>query len=218
MSDRGQDGGGGADYASAMLIGWALIVCVLTVPILWGRLSALADLSFRHAWLLPAGFGIQLLIVYAVPHWPAAVLNAAHIGTYAFAAAFVLLNWRTPGVLVVALGGLSNFIAITANGGVMPASHSALAYAGLEDTPGQFASSAGLADPHLLWLGDVFAVPSSWRVANVFSVGDVLIVVGAFVLLHVVCDSRIAGVARRLAPTRVSHEAHSSLSHSAYQS
>ena len=196
-----------ADYAEAMLIGSALIVCVLTVPLLRGRVSALADLAFRHVWLLPAGFGIQLLIVYAVPDWPAAVLNAAHIGTYAFAAAFVLLNWRIPGVLVVALGGLSNFVAITANGGVMPASRSALAYAGLEDTPGQFASSAGLADPHLLWLGDVFAVPASWPVANVFSVGDVLIVVGAFVLLHAACGSRLASVARRLAPARPAYEA-----------
>jgi hypothetical protein len=184
----------------AMMIGAALMVCLLTVPLLGGRLSALADLTFRHVWLLPTGFGIQLLIVYAVPDWPAAILNVAHIGTYGFAAVFVLLNFRTPGVLVVALGGLSNFIAISANGGVMPASKSALAYAGLEDTPGQFASSAGLADPHLLWLGDVFAVPASWPVSNVYSIGDVLILAGAFVLLHVACGSRIAPLARRLAP------------------
>ena len=183
-----------------MLIGSALIVCLLTVPLLGGRLSALADLTFRYAWLLPAGFGIQLLIVYAIPDWPAAILNVVHIGTYAFAAAFVYLNFRTPGVLVVALGGLSNFIAITANGGVMPASKSALAYAGLADTPGQFASSTSVPDPHLQFLGDIFAVPASWPVANVYSVGDVLIVSGAFVLLHVACGSRLAGVARKLAP------------------
>jgi hypothetical protein len=183
-----------------MLIGSALIVCLLTVPLLGGQLSALADLTFRHVWLLPAGFGIQLLIVYVVPDWPAGVLNAVHVATYGFAAAFVFLNFRTPGVLVVALGGLSNFIAITANGGVMPASKSALAYAGLADTPGQFASSTSVPDPNLLFLGDVFAVPASWPVANVYSVGDVLIVAGAFVLLHVACGSRIAPVVRRLAP------------------
>jgi hypothetical protein len=183
-----------------MLIGSALIVCLLTVPLLGGRLSSLAALTFRGAWLLPAGFGIQLFIVYVVPSWPSGVLNVMHVGTYGFAAAFVALNFRMPGVLVVALGGLSNFIAIAANGGVMPASKPALAYAGLADTPGQFASSAGLDHPHLLWLGDVFAVPASWPVANVYSVGDVLIVVGAFVLLHAACGSRVAGVARRLAP------------------
>jgi hypothetical protein len=55
-------------------------------------------------------------------------------------------------------------------------------------------------DPHLLFLGDVFAVPASWPVTNVYSVGDVLIVAGAFVLLHVACGSRIAPVVRRLAP------------------
>jgi hypothetical protein len=187
----------------AMLIGSALIVCLLTVPLLGGRLSALGDLSFRHTWLLPAGFGIQLLIVYAIADWPASVLNVAHICTYFFAAAFVYLNFRTPGVLIVALGGLSNFIAITANGGVMPASKSALEYAGLADTPGQFASSTSVPDPNVLFLGDIFAVPSSWPMANVYSVGDVLIVAGAFVLLHVACGSRLAPVARRLAPAAV---------------
>jgi hypothetical protein len=40
----------------------------------------------------------------------------------------------------------------------------------------------------LSWLGDVFAVPDSWPLSNVFSVGDVLIAVGLFVGLH--CLSR----------------------------
>jgi hypothetical protein len=183
--------------ARGMLIGAAFLVCLLTVPLARGRLSALADLSFRHAWLLPAAFAIQLAIVYVVPHWPHAVLNVAHMATYGFAATFAVLNRRVPGLLVVATGGLSNFIAISANGGVMPASPSALATAGLADTPGQFASSAGLSDPNILFLGDVFAVPASWPVHNVYSVGDVLIVVGALVMVHAATGSRLAGLVRR---------------------
>jgi hypothetical protein len=175
-----------------MLIGAALILCLLTVPLAGGRLTALAELNFMHAWLLPAALGIQLVIVYLIPGWPHVILDAAHIATYGFAAAFVALNRRVPGVLIVAAGGLSNFIAIAANGGVMPASPSALATAGLADTPGQFASSVSVPDPHLLFMGDVFAVPGSWPVHNVYSVGDVLIVIGAFVLLHAACGSRIA--------------------------
>jgi hypothetical protein len=180
-----------------MLIGAALIVCLLSVPLAGGKLSALADIKFRHAWLLPTALGIQLLIVYAIPHWPGGLLDALHVGTYGFAATFVYMNWKVPGVLVVALGGLSNFIAIAANGGVMPASKSALATAGLADTPGQFASSAGLDHPHLLWMGDIFAVPASWPVSNVYSIGDMLIVVGAFVLVHAASGSRLAELLRR---------------------
>ena len=180
-----------------MLIGAALILCLLSVPLAGGRLSALADIRFRDAWLLPSALGVQLLIVYAIPDWPGWILDSLHVWTYAFAALFVFRNWRVPGVLVIALGGLSNFIAIAANSGVMPASKSALATAGLADTPGQFASSAGLDHPHLLWLGDIFAVPASWPVSNVYSIGDMLIVVGAFVLVHAASGSRLGELLRR---------------------
>jgi hypothetical protein len=80
---------------------------------------------------------------------------------------------------------------IAVNGGVMPASRSALHTAGLEDTPGQFASSIAVGHPKLAFLGDIFAVPASFPVHNVFSVGDMVIVAGAFVLLHRACDSAL---------------------------
>jgi MFS family permease len=62
-------------------------------------------------------------------------------------------------------------------------------------------NSGAVADPKLWFLGDVFALPAGFPMANVFSVGDVLIVVGAFILVHCVCGSRLArpltGVGRR---------------------
>src|ERR1700742_4459470 len=108
---------GGGSTSVPMLIGAALIICLLSVPLAGGKLSALADIKFRDAWLLPSALGIQLLIVYAIPGWPGWVLDSLHVWTYAFAALFVYLNFKVPGVLVVALGGLSNFCAIAANGG-----------------------------------------------------------------------------------------------------
>ena len=68
--------------------------------------------------------------------------------------------------------------AITANNGVMPAWRPALDFAKLPPTSPDFLSSAQLANPRLLVLGDVFAVPGWVPFANVFSVGDVLIVAG----------------------------------------
>jgi hypothetical protein len=38
----------------------------------------------------------------------------------------------------------------------------------------------------------VFAVPSSWPVSNVFSVGDVILVIAALLALHCLCGSRLA--------------------------
>jgi len=76
---------------------------------------------------------------------------------------------------LTALGAALNLLAITANGGVIPASPAALAMAGLPvDEPG-FQSSTAVDDPRLAFLGDVFAIPASWPLSNVFSVGDVLI-------------------------------------------
>jgi hypothetical protein len=58
--------------------------------------------------------------------------------------------------------------------------------------PPAFSNSTAVADPALLALGDIFWVPASWPVSNVFSIGDVVIVVGALLALHTIAGSRIA--------------------------
>jgi MFS family permease len=174
-----------------MLLAAALLVCIATVPLFGGRLEALAELELRARWTLIAALGTQMTIVYVVPGAPHDLLSVAHVGSYVFAIGFLWANRRVPGLLLIALGGASNLLVIAANGGVMPASRSALHTAGLADTPGQFASSIAVGHPKLAFLGDVFAVPASFPVHNVFSVGDIVIVLGAFVLLHRACDSAL---------------------------
>ena len=87
---------------------------------------------------------------------------------------------------------LSNFTAIFANDGVMPASASALKAAGVQETPGEFINSTSVPDAHLQFLGDVFATPSWLPVHNVYSIGDVLIVIGVLLAVHSICDSQAA--------------------------
>lgn len=53
----------------------------------------------------------------------------------------------------------------------------------------------------LLFLGDVFAIPASWPFANVFSVGDVLIAVGAAYSIHATCGSRLVPARYHRVPT-----------------
>jgi hypothetical protein len=81
----------------------------------------------------------------------------------------------------------------------MPADPDALEAAGVHQQAGDFANSTAVAHPHLSFLGDVFAVPASWPVSNVFSVGDVILVVAALLALHCLCGSRLALV-RFVAP------------------
>jgi hypothetical protein len=91
---------------------------------------------------------------------------------------------------VVALGAALNVLAIATNGGVMPANATALRISGIASRPG-FDNSAALAHPHLAFLGDVIPVPGPWPIGNVLSVGDLIIFVGAAIVLHVACGSRL---------------------------
>jgi hypothetical protein len=167
-----------------MLFVVIVLGCIATVPLAGGRLLGLLDLRLRYAWLAVGGLLAQIMVITVVPGGSPTLHDGVHILTYMTAGAFVLANRHIPGIAITALGGASNMATIAANGGVMPASPSALASAGIVEHAGSYANSTAVPHAHLAWLGDVFATPSSLPLANVFSVGDVLIVVGMLVLLH----------------------------------
>jgi hypothetical protein len=175
--------------STVLLVAFVALAGAL-VPIASGRLSALLDLRFRSLWLLAAAVALQFA-AFAIPGDADAWRITAHVASFPVGLAFVWANRTIPGLWVIAVGAVLNGIAIAANGGVMPASASAVRTAGLEADPGRFVNSGVLADPNLLFLGDVFAIPASWPFANVFSVGDVLIAIGAAYSIHATCGSRL---------------------------
>lgn len=179
------------DATRAMLIGLALAACLASVPLAGGHMLRLADVRFRGVWLLLVAIVAQIIIIEVVPSSSEDVLKLVHLASYALIGAFVVANRRLAYLWVVALGGTLNFVAIAVNGGVMPARAGALAGAGLPVDPAVFVNSAVVADPKLAFLGDVLFVPSSWPASNVFSIGDVVIVVGALLLVHAACGSRL---------------------------
>ena len=191
-----------------MFLVYAALVALVTVPLLGGRLGALADVRLRRPWLVAAALGAQVVVTTLLPGLFDGTGSAVHLATYGLLGAFVWANRHLPGLAVVAAGGVANFAAITANGGVMPASPGALRTAGMPyDKAGEFANSAALDDARLGFLGDVLAIPASWPASNVFSVGDVLILAGLVVALHTLAESRLrpgvaVGYARLLAARR----------------
>ena len=184
-----------------MLIGLTLLLCLATVPLAGGRVGALADVRFRVPGLALAAIAAQILVISVVPQGAGWAHHAVHVISYALVALFLWANRDVPYLWLAALGGAMNLAAIAANGGVMPADPGALAAAGVHDKAGEFANSTIVAHPHLSFLGDVFAVPSSWPVSNVFSAGDVVLVAAALLALHCVCGSRLA-LARFAAPVK----------------
>jgi hypothetical protein len=166
-----------------------VVLSALAVPLFGGRLGALAEVRLRRVWAIFAALGLAV-VATGLPGLPDGVRSLLLVAAYPVGGVFLAANWRVPGIPLAALGAALNLLAIAANGGVMPASPAAVARAGLADDPG-FQNSAVLADPRLAFLGDVFAVPASWPLSNVFSVGDMLIAVGLAWGVHRICGSRL---------------------------
>jgi hypothetical protein len=174
-----------------MLLPACLLAVFASVPVLGGRLGALATMQLRCGGLLGAALGMQLLVITVLPGGAPALHRILHLGSYALAGLFVVTNRRLRGLLLIGLGGLTNLVAIAANGGVMPMSAAAGRTAGMTAEKG-FANSAVLEHPLLAPLGDAFAVPG----VAVFSPGDIAILLGAAVLVHTACGSRLRRSAR----------------------
>jgi Family of unknown function (DUF5317) len=183
-----------------MTLALAFLLLLVTIPVAGGRLGRLEELRLRWVWLVVLAFAIQVVLVTLAPSGQPTLHRIAHVATYFLAGACILRNLDLRFMWVVAAGGALNFIAIAANGGVMPASAGALRAAGLDPASGEFANSDLVRNAHVGFLGDVFAIPAGWPGANVFSVGDAVMVLGAFLVLHAAAGSRLAGARRTERP------------------
>ena len=166
-----------------MFMLWAIPVGLLLGVLMRGGLDGLFGLAFRWGPLAIGGLLVQVVLFTPFGDSIAGDFGPAIyiLSTLAVFAA-VARNWRLKGMPVVAAGALSNLIAITANGGFMPADAGALERAGFGG-PGDHTNSVVLADPAFRPLTDIYALPAGIPLANVFSVGDVLIGVGIVIVI-----------------------------------
>jgi hypothetical protein len=173
-----------------VIIPVAGLLLLLSPMLVGGRISRLAALRLRSSWLSILALALQVVAIDVVPGANPFVLHTLHVLSYVLAGAFVFRNRDVPGLWLVALGAASNGVTVAVNGGVLPASASAQRTAVIDPIPDQFVNSGVLEHPHLAWLGDVFAIPASLPLANVFSVGDVLLLAGVGWGAHRICGSR----------------------------
>ena len=179
-----------------LLIGLAVIVA--TVVARGGDLGRLSELHLVGVRYLVAAMVIQAVAINTPSeHLPDAIAGGLHIASFALALWFVIANRTVPGVWIIALGGALNGIAVAANGGVMPASRWAIETSGVPLPDDQFTNSGAVEGARLAFLGDVFPLPGPDWIANVFSVGDVVLLVGGAVLMHRVCVARAAPAGSR---------------------
>jgi hypothetical protein len=184
-----------------MIVVAALVLVAVSVPLAGGHLERLAEVKLRAVWAAIGALTLQIGIINVFEHsTPHAVAVAVHLLSYALAGWFVIANRRIRGLVIIAFGAALNMAAIVTNHGVMPASPTAARIAGHAVPTDKFVNSVATPDANLAFLGDVFAVPEGYPLANVFSVGDVVLVIGAAVTLHAASGSRLAHRRRPAAP------------------
>jgi len=171
-------------------------LCLLSVPLTGGKLVRLGELELRRPELAIAGIGVQVLIVSVVPGGLGGLHELLHVVSYGLLGAFGWVNRGVTGVPVVLAGGALNALAILANGGVMPADPDVAAAAANHAAPGEFINSTAVDDARLGFLSDTLATPASLPLQNVYSVGDVVIVLGLLVVVHAACHVQNAASSR----------------------
>lgn len=178
-----------------MILVVAVLLAFIAGLLAGGSLRALSGLRFRYFPLIFVALFTQVVIftpiagdtdlVHRIGPW----IYVASIGVLLFV---MLMNLTIPGMKVVLLGTLLNGLVIVANGGFMPSPEDALRAAGRLDHVLQDEAEIAAGEPYilsnskiagddapLLFLGDIFYIPDPWPLHNVFSIGDVLIAVGA---------------------------------------
>jgi hypothetical protein len=148
-----------------------------------GSVARLGDLQFSWAPLIAVGMVVQLLLFSTdVGDALGAAAPLAYVASNMAVLVAVWKNRSIPGLPVVLIGGAANLLAICANGGYMPVSSAALTALGRGARDGyvntRFVDGAVLGP-----LTDQFAMPAWMPMANIFSVGDVLIGIGAAIAI-----------------------------------
>lgn len=168
-----------------------VLAAVVAARLRGGTLRNLAALDLRFPALAIAGFAIQV-VVYVLFRSASALqpyAPALFVLSLVILSAWCGLNWHIPGMVIMMVGLLLNTAAIVANGGYMPSWGDAARFAGhlgperlvTPEYDRRWVITDDPATP-LLFLGDYLALPAWMPLASVWSIGDVLLVVGVCVL------------------------------------
>jgi hypothetical protein len=160
------------------------LVGLVVGKLLGGRLSRLADTRIAAKGLVFAAIGLQMI---AFPldflPWttPSSLSRILWLVSFALLILMLVLNHALPGAAIIAGGLACNLVAVVANHGLMPVRPEALRTAGTHYHVHN--NSIQLGHPNLAFLIDRWAAPNWLPLANVFSIGDVLIAIGTVVAI-----------------------------------
>lgn len=168
-------------------------------------------MPIRRTDLVFLGFALQVGVLYLGRYLPGLqwLSPVLHIGAYAVILCALAVNWRLPGAVIILVGTLMNFLVIAANGGRMPVAEKALMGAGLDAQVEVL--KAGERATHMLleqgvrlgFLADVYHMRAPVLPPSCFSIGDVFMAIGVFIVVFQGMMGRCGSRARH-AKTRTS--------------
>lgn len=172
------------------------LLLFLVLGFSWGLLRGGNLRHLAHYQLHWSGLALLALLLQFIAfsslgrQWLSFDPAAFHIASYVLLAVFAAANLRLPGFALLGVGLLSNLTVIWVNGGYMPTLAQHMAWLGISGEGTLNNSVLIQQDTPLWWLGDIFLLPLP-VIGNVFSIGDLLLGVGAVLFAyHAVKPSR----------------------------
>ena len=162
-----------------------------------GRVGGLSRIHLKSTGLVFAALALQIPLLRSSAkslQEPFPLASILFLASCPLLLVFIWRNRRIAGSWLLGLGVILNFLAIAANGGFMPISPDTLVRLKPSTLPHQWETgyhrhhSKGIilaTSDTLLWeLSDIFVLPPPFPLPTAFSIGDVFIAVGIFVLLQ----------------------------------
>jgi hypothetical protein len=173
------------------------LVFLLGLMAVGGRVSNLAQIEIKRGWLAPLAFLMQAYLIFFPAEMGEGLLSSRSLVLiFSYGLLFVVIwcNRQLPGVKLIGLGLLLNFLVIVLNGGVMPITPEALVQIGYDDNAPRLETGYLVAgtknivmepgEATLWFLSDILVLPSPFLIPTALSVGDLLIVAGTFLFLR----------------------------------
>ena len=174
-----------------MILALAVAVAVAVGLLRGGTVDGLSRISLRGVGVMLLLFVAQSAVRQALPRlgivegsWIVWLWCGISVGLIFLCA----LNWRVPGVPIIAFGIGLNLVVVVMNA-AMPVGGPLAAAIDMEPGAASIASRGGFyeavnSETAATWLGDVIPVPAPPPVRSLVSLGDLLMFVGAGVLVE----------------------------------
>lgn len=181
-----------------MILAAAVVMGLIVSVARHGRhaFGRIADIPLRSAWLVLLALALQFPLLWS-PSGPTHVFRMQQVlflASHLLLLAFVWMNRRLVGILIVGAGVACNLLVIVVNGGFMPITPETL----VQINPGSTAEEWPENTHHgyskdviqrqentALWaLSDILVVPPPFPRPTAFSIGDLIIAAGIIVLLQ----------------------------------